>query len=679
MNPTGQLARLVGYPFWLKLPHCGLLALTLAAQSLPARAEPALQWEWDGLTLAVSAEPLPSKVDLMEGAQKLESVLFQPDDLLDGWSKARIKARSPGRTLRATLVDPSGKRMGVLFLPPQDVGTGDHRAASASGRNQLEARWQGGVALLRDVGRASLWTQLGARGAQVLEHLRTLPPRLSRAMATVRQPPVKDEFETTSAYTARVEAYNASVRRVNDACDRWLSKAPTRLTAGQWARVATQVLAEHAPAPTIVGIRYDADTQNAFLTLGPESFLKDMNLPTLVTAAIPPEQARRIKASVSSLAPAWTFRVDDSGALGLARIEVQESGQTLALVPADPAALARITPLPDIRVETLSAATSSGALKTVDLPTTITQDPELWKLAQELADLQRRQAETGRTDSERRRLEKEVEEARKKLAGMQREGAGIDDLPGRLAKAPAAPTDSHRHMLAIGISDYRNIPVVPFASDAAQAVKLAGTRLLGIPEANATLLTDDKATQGAFKGWLKRMQTRIGPQDTLYFYYAGHGAPSRDGKSAYLMPQDADEASFEEEDLRLEGILAQLAASKARRIVVMLDACFSGRSGPQAMLFKGVAPVMVTPTSTLPDPDRITLFTASEGNQFANEYRAHGQRLFTWHLVDALLAGVRDIKPLADRVREGVGLVSRGLGPTYEQTPMVQGKVAGGL
>lgn len=102
-----------------------------------------------------------------------------------------------------------------------------------------------------------------------------------------------------------------------------------------------------------------------------------------------------------------------------------------------------------------------------------------------------------------------------------------------------------------------------------------------------------------------------------------------------------------------------------------------GTDRPPTLRFKGVAPVMVSPASAITDRERITLFSVSEGNRFANEYRDRSQRLFTWHVVDALLDGIRDLGSLATGVREGVAQASRARGPLYEQTLAMHGKLEG--
>ncbi|MEB3297854.1 MAG: caspase family protein [Candidatus Sericytochromatia bacterium] len=649
----------------------------LAVRAMGAvEASQTVRWTWNGEQLWVFTAPAPERVTFRNRqGEMLAQAAFVADGL--GGLVALLERPTPEVSLRAELLGPGGTSLGELWLPPQAVEDEDSKAAEATGG---VVRWSGGGQADPSIRKQQLWTEIARRGRALLQQAHREPARFRMYAEALKRPPVKDEFESSAAFMKRAEAYNERVRRFNAARAEVSSDAPTRLTSAQWARIARDVLTGMAPSPVVTGFRYDADAERVFLTLGPETFLKDMGLPTLVTVSLPPDRARQLKTNLETLAPVWTFRIDDHGGLQLTRIELEDRDGLLTLAPADAAALAQVTPLPDVRLERIANPKApQGTLPLLQVPDTIGQDPDLQRLTRQLADLQRRQREVRQTAVQRKTLEDQIRLAQDKLRQMQRTDAGADDLPARLAQAPAAQPDPHRHMIAIGISDYRALAPVPFASEAAQVMKTTGNRLLGVPEANLTLLTDQDATQGTFKGRLKRTLAKLGPDDTLYFYYAGHGAPSRDGKSAYLMPQDADETTFEEADLRIENLLAQLAASKARRLVVLLDACFSGRTGPRAMLFKGVAPVMITPTSPVTDPDRITLFTASEGNQFANEHRERSQRLFTWHLVDALLDGVRELGPLARRVREGVAQASRERGPVYEQTPALQGRQEGKL
>jgi hypothetical protein len=638
---------------------------------------PSIHYDWTGAGLEVVATSPVARVELVDPHGKvLGRAGFEENQL--GFFVARLRPPASGTPLMGVILDEAGRRVAEVRLPPvQATNSTGETDAPANGR----ASWTRAASSRGEAsdGRG-FWQALRTRGKARLAKLRELPYYIRPLEAQLRTPPVKDEFETTAAWQARVEAYNARVRGFNEARAHFLATRPTSLPPEQWAIVASEALANDAPAPILTDFRYDADVGLVYLKTGPADFLKVLGLPSLLTARTDPEAARRLKGQLATLAPAWNFRITENGGLALADVRLEAEGLSIALAPADPDALARVTPLPQVRFEAVaSGSVAAGSLPQIALPTAVAQNPQLRALAEELAALQRKQQETTASETARRQLESQITEARRKLADMPASGAGPDDLPDRLAKAPAVPANPHRYMLAVGIADYRSLPAVPFADAATRAMAEAGKRLLGVPEANMTVLTNDRATQGAFKGALRRTLARLGPDDTLYLYYAGHGAPSRDGQSAYLMPQDADDATFEEDDLRMSAVLERLAGSKAGRIVVFVDACFSGRSGPKSLLFKGVAPVMVTPTSQVTDPDRMTLFTASEGNQFANEFRARGERLFTWHLLDALLSGVRDIGPLATRIREGVGSASRELGPTYEQTPKVQGRVKGGI
>lgn len=308
----------------------------------------------------------------------------------------------------------------------------------------------------------------------------------------------------------------------------------------------------------------------------------------------------------------------------------------------------------------------------------ISRDPELERLKGDVIRRQRELSERKRIDAERRQLEETKRQLEGQLAELQAKeaegvGGGPDDLPARLSSCPVARNDPHRYLLAVGIGLYSSLPAVPYAAQAASMFSDAAGRLLGVPESNRIVLTNGDATGTRLKGALRRLVTRLGPQDSILVYYAGHGAPSRDGTSSYLLPHDGDEATYDDVDMRLEQLYQTLAASPARHITVVLDACFAGRSGPQALLFKGVAPLTIVSKSVLPNPQRFTVLTAGQGDQFANAYTKKSERLFTYWVVDALIAGKRGGQDVIEHARRHVEAESRQLGPTYVQIPGLQG------
>ena len=101
-------------------------------------------------------------------------------------------------------------------------------------------------------------------------------------------------------------------------------------------------------------------------------------------------------------------------------------------------------------------------------------------------------------------------------------------------------------LLAIGINDYADVADVPFADRSAQQFAQIAERLLGAQKQNVIVLTNAEATLGRLRGRIRTMLNRLGPQDQLLFYFAGHGVPGKDGSSTYLLAQDGGSGSYEE-------------------------------------------------------------------------------------------------------------------------------------
>ena len=161
----------------------------------------------------------------------------------------------------------------------------------------------------------------------------------------------------------------------------------------------------------------------------------------------------------------------------------------------------------------------------------------------------------------------------------------------------------------------------------------------------------------------------------MLIYYAGHGVPSKDGKSAYLLAQDGGPGSYQEPDLRLEQLYAAVAQSRVGKAKLFIDACFSGRSGRDTIIFEGVAPITVAPKQALPNSQSLAVLTAGRGDQFSNQDKARGHRLFGYHLMRVLLeqGGSISMETLHTSLRQKVLNDSLRIGPEFEQEPELHG------
>jgi len=200
-------------------------------------------------------------------------------------------------------------------------------------------------------------------------------------------------------------------------------------------------------------------------------------------------------------------------------------------------------------------------------------------------------------------------------------------------------------------------------------------KILGVAEHNILNLTNAEATLGRIRSRISLMLNRLGSKDSLLIYYAGHGVPGRDGKNAFLLAQDGGPGSYEDPQLSLSRLISDIEKTKAKQAILIIDACFSGRVGKDGLIFEGIAPLTISPKQNIKSEGRVAVLTAGRGDQFSNQLKERGHRLFSYHLMKAMLEdGTKfTASQLHSRIRERVLTDSRRLGPEFEQEPDLLG------
>ena len=249
---------------------------------------------------------------------------------------------------------------------------------------------------------------------------------------------------------------------------------------------------------------------------------------------------------------------------------------------------------------------------------------------------------------------------------------GVNEQVNEVKSLPVVKKDPKKWLFMIAIESYAETDNVLFADRSAKAVQAVLQRRLGISDEHSYILFDPQATSGAIKDKLKAMLSRVKKGDSIYFYYSGHGVPSKSG-AAYILPSDKV-VDFIDDDpfFKLESIYALLSDSKAKHSFVFVDACFSGKTDDM-LLFKGVAPGIIRTKKTLYDEKKMTIITAGLDDEFSNMYEEKKYRLFSYYLTEALIEGVSDVSVLYKKVNVNVLQRSREMGSRYEQSPQLYG------
>lgn len=236
------------------------------------------------------------------------------------------------------------------------------------------------------------------------------------------------------------------------------------------------------------------------------------------------------------------------------------------------------------------------------------------------------------------------------------------------SKAPKVPIDrsldtnipagasaaANTFAVIIGNENYQRVAPVQYAANDAKVFGEYCQKTLGIPQKNIRSYKD--ATYGTMVSALSDIQAISkaykGNIDVI-FYYAGHGVPNESDQSAYLLPVDAD-GSQTKVCLSTKELYQTLNALGARKVVVLMDACFSGSLRGEGMLAsaRGVA---LKVRDDVPSGNMV-VFTAATGDQTAYPFQEKGHGMFTYFLLKKLqeTKGNVTLGDLCDYVSEQV-------------------------
>lgn len=213
--------------------------------------------------------------------------------------------------------------------------------------------------------------------------------------------------------------------------------------------------------------------------------------------------------------------------------------------------------------------------------------------------------------------------------------------------------------LIIGNEDYSgnlNADInVNYARRDAEVFRNYALNTLGVEERNVYFFTN--ATSGTLNREIDRiaaLMKRMGSETELIFYYAGHGLPDENTKTAFLIPVDVN-ASNLSSAISLNSVYRKFAETGAKKITVFLDACFSGGARSQSLL--AARSVRIKPKEEDISGNMI-VFSASSGEQSALPYHAQKHGLFTYFLLKKLqeTKGAVTYSELANYLKTNVGV-----------------------
>jgi uncharacterized caspase-like protein len=196
-----------------------------------------------------------------------------------------------------------------------------------------------------------------------------------------------------------------------------------------------------------------------------------------------------------------------------------------------------------------------------------------------------------------------------------------------LALAPPAHAEK-RVALVIGNNDYKNVPKLQ------KAVNDARTMGETLKQLGFSAMVAENQTRQAFSESLLAFDAAVGPGDTAFFFYAGHGFEIA-GQN-FLLPTDVPAAGEGQEELVRDAsvladrIIERLQNKNVRTAILVFDACRNNpfeRAGTRALAGGGgLAPMTQLPEGVFSvfsaGPFRATRCPISNCRLRPNRYRS---------------------------------------------------------
>lgn len=138
--------------------------------------------------------------------------------------------------------------------------------------------------------------------------------------------------------------------------------------------------------------------------------------------------------------------------------------------------------------------------------------------------------------------------------------------------------------LVVGVANYQEVNGLPDAvlNDARDVASLLQSNdYCGFPADNVQLLLDGQATLSAIKSALSDLASSVQPEDSVVIFFSGHGTRIGQGAdvTSALIPFDTKLNDLESTTLLEAEFSAALGQIKAKRLLVLIDACHAGGAG----------------------------------------------------------------------------------------------------
>ena len=217
-------------------------------------------------------------------------------------------------------------------------------------------------------------------------------------------------------------------------------------------------------------------------------------------------------------------------------------------------------------------------------------------------------------------------------------------------------------LLLVGVNKYQDkrLPSLRYSAVDCQGLAAAvEDATQGFPQRSIRVYHDLSSrlpTLSTVRSSLNEIAAAAQPQDTILFYFSGHGILESNSQQAFLCLADTEVEDLDKTGLSLQEILQVLANSQAQTQLVWLDACHSG-----SLTFRGARnditeALLPNPTSEMVELLRhrakqskgFYALLSCDTNQQSWEFPELGHGVFTYYLMRGLRGEAADPQGLID-------------------------------
>ncbi|MFT7558957.1 MAG: peptidoglycan/xylan/chitin deacetylase (PgdA/CDA1 family)/uncharacterized caspase-like protein [Flavobacteriales bacterium] len=234
------------------------------------------------------------------------------------------------------------------------------------------------------------------------------------------------------------------------------------------------------------------------------------------------------------------------------------------------------------------------------------------------------------------------------LEGLAKEGYRVTTLDGSsfsltnsgVPKVPDAPKPklySNSWAVIVGVNQYQYWPKLDYAVADAKSIAQKLKTDFGFKSDHIIELYDSDATReniAEVLGHTLADPTKVGKNDRVFVFYAGHGATrelASGGNLGYLVPVDAELSKFSVRGISMSQLNDFSALIPAKHVYFVMDSCYSGLA-----LTRGGGAQSYNYLNHITGRSARQIITAGGADQEVADGGPNGHSVFTWALLKAL-------------------------------------------